>query len=767
MNGADLVAFVDDLRDRLAAAAGESVDLTADLNALVTDAEQVAGLLSKPTGTVPEAKWRAAVTKFEQSRSRVLEFLTRATAGALADTPVFKDVLGNAEEIARTGLRVSFDLGPVHVAASSGVLYLDPPKLEGDVVMPPVPIGPFPLGAVNATIASPFGGNGPSMPGGGVLVRLAHPDGSEKGWGGRIEVPLPPVQVSAAAILAVDGTVPSFLAVLGIEFVPPIQLSFGFSLDRVGGIIGVNRTMWVDELRAAIRTGAAADALFQVRPPSDPAVFATTLDRLFPRSNGSHLVGPSLKLSWLSFGQQGSLVALDVAVIVEVPVGRVAILGSARIAIPNLPAVLNLRLDLLGLFDPVEQLVSIDASLVDSHILGIFEVYGDAALRLSWGSQPYVVISVGGFFPGFDPKPAKLPPIRRVGMSQSVPGGVIALRVEGYFAVTGNSLQMGGRIEAGIDFVIKAHGFIEVDALIQFRPFRFQARIAAGFSVSVEGFQFGSVHLSGQVSGPGPIVIQGSLSISVFLFEISWDQTFTLGSGPADALPPSRPLLDILAEELGKKEALRAASTSDPHVVLAPRPPATGFALVPPTGTLQAVQRAAPLGIPLDRVHGLPLDGKQGARIAGSGNDVLDGFAPASFLNLTDAESLNRKPFEDLPAGKVLTPADPLLTDFPSVAEIRKIHQIVIDTRTGATLEGKKAAIVDLARLATMVVAARAEPALSDPTPVLSAVREQWVEVGTGTMHQSATAAHEFARGSTVAVAAADLAEPVDLTGVM
>ena len=72
--------------------------------------------------------------------------------------------------------------------------------------------------------------------------------------------------------------------------------------------------------------------------------------------------------------------------IVEIPTGKVVILGVARASIPGLPFVLNLRLDVLGIIDPVEQLVSIDASLVDSHVLGIFEVYGDAAMRFSWGT---------------------------------------------------------------------------------------------------------------------------------------------------------------------------------------------------------------------------------------------------------------------------------------------------------------------------------------------------------------------------------------------
>ena len=37
-------------------------------------------------------------------------------------------------------------------------------------------------------------------------------------------------------------------AVMGVSFTPPIQLSFGFSLDRVGGIIGAGRTVDTDAL---------------------------------------------------------------------------------------------------------------------------------------------------------------------------------------------------------------------------------------------------------------------------------------------------------------------------------------------------------------------------------------------------------------------------------------------------------------------------------------------------------------------------------------
>ena len=171
-------------------------------------------------------------------------------------------------------------------------------------------------------------------------------------------------------------------------------------------------------------------------------------------------------------------------------------------------------------------------------------MYGDGAMRFSWGTTGYLVTTVGGFFPGFNPEPARLPAMRRVGLALDSPVPIIDIRAEGYFAITSNSLQFGGRLEVGISLGLSAHGFVQVDAIVQFRPFHFDARVAAGFDVSAGGFSFASVTLSGSICGPGPIVIRGSLSIDVFLFSISWDETFTLGSGPADSLPSPPRLLE-------------------------------------------------------------------------------------------------------------------------------------------------------------------------------------------------------------------------------
>ena len=239
-----------------------------------------------------------------------------------------------------------------------------------------------------------------------------------------------------------------------------------------------------DALANAIRSGAAGNALFAAGPPASPAALIETLRQFFPAVTGRHVVGPTLRLSWLSLGA-GSLVALDLGVIVELPTARIAILGIARAQIPGAPgphpvAARRPR----AARSARNRLASIDASLVDSHVLGIFSVYGDAAMRLSWGSQAYTVVSIGGFYPGFNPEPARLPALRRVGLATDVPVPGLTIRAEGYLAVTTNTIQLGARLDATFELGLTAHGFIQVDALVQFSARSISSRTAPRASTS-------------------------------------------------------------------------------------------------------------------------------------------------------------------------------------------------------------------------------------------------------------------------------------------
>jgi hypothetical protein len=759
MAGSEIAHYATELRGHLAALGVA----TPALDELVDAAQALATAVDSAPETLTQQAWQEVSRRWVEARGAIEGYLADILLGALADVPGLEELAADATALSHEGIHGEADVGPVHLSVSSSTLVIQPPRLLGGVLPDPIPVGPFQVGAIAAHLSSPFGG-GKGLPGGGSIVRLP----GDIGFGGTLQLPLGPVQVSAAAVLSSRNGQPSFLAVLGATFLPPIQLSFGFSLDRVGGIVGVHRRADADALRHAVRTGAAGDVLFATRPPANPLALVSAIQRLFPAQMGSHLVGPSLRLSWLSFGQAGSLLSLDVAVVVEIPAGKVVIIGVARAGIPGVGWILDLRLDVLGILDPAEKLVSIDASLVDSHVLGIFEVYGDAALRFSWGTPGYTVISIGGFYPGFNPEPARIPALRRVGLAISTPIPIIAVRAEGYFAITSNTIQLGGRWEIGISLVIEAHGFLEVDALVQFRPFHFEARVAAGFDVSVAGFSFASVRLEGAVSGPGPVVIRGSLSIDVFLFSISWDETFTLGTGPSDVLPTPPRLVDVIAEELRKPANVRSESIGDPHVVLKPRPARASVAAVPPTGTLRVQQRRAPLGLLVERVDGRPLAGAQGARVLTPGADVTDSFGPGTYVNLTDAEALNRPPFDELPSGRVLSIPDPPLSSFPRTPDPRMIKQIVI--RGGHRQPDRIGFAFNLGHIAAITDAARRSPALSDATPLVTVRQEVWTAMTPVATHgfTSATAAHQFARyNDAVALAEADSDVPVSLAGVL
>ena len=64
-----------------------------------------------------------------------------------------------------------------------------------------------------------------------------------------------------------------------------------------------------------------------------------------------------------------------------------------------------------------------------------------------------MVFSAGGFYPGFDPKPVEIGPLRRLSFGTDIPTPGLDIRVEGYFASTSNTIQLGGRLDVVFDAV--------------------------------------------------------------------------------------------------------------------------------------------------------------------------------------------------------------------------------------------------------------------------------------------------------------------------
>ena len=452
----------------------------------------------------------------------------------------------------------------------------------------------------------------------------------------------------------------SLVLVLGIRFIPGIQLGFGFEIAGFGGLLGIHRRIDTDALRERLTSGAAGNVLFNDDPIRNAPSILGDLRALFPPEKGHHVFGPTVRLAWLRLGKY-QLVSLDVGIFFELPgPARVVLLGSARAQVPPIPGspkLIDIRFDIVGFIDVPKQVVEFDATLISSHVLYVFHLTGDLAFRLKWGSQPHLLLSLGGFHPRFETKPAQFPELTRLALtldSEYVPGGVF-FRAEAYIAVTSNTLQFGAKVELGYKAgPLNLVGFLALDAIIQFDPFWFEVSISAGVRLRWNSTTLAGVRLEGIISGPGPFTITGKACFEILWFDICADATVTLGSAGEPPAPRIGSVPQALQPDLAEPANLQPVGAEDPQAAVQPRPtPAGAPPVVSPLGRLRWTQKRVPFGVRLDRYEGRPLDHQQRVVITspqGTGA-VDDWFAPGSYCNLTEAESLNRPAYERLAGG--------------------------------------------------------------------------------------------------------------------
>ncbi len=628
------------------------------------------------------------------------------TASVAADLPGLK--------LAIDRLRASVSLG---LAVSGGRLGLAPPVLH---VAPPAGMG--------AELDLP------GLAGGGYLAHV----GNE--WRGALSSELGPVSVSGFGILGTDPF--SFLVLLAAEFTPPIQLSFGFTLVGVGGMVGINRRPDTTALSAAVSSGDLSKLLF----PSDPAAQAPhlleVLSSCFPFSAGSFVVGPMVKLGWGT----PTLVAATIGVLVSD--AGVVILGRIAITLPFEDAAL-IRLEALVLGTIDDNGLAIDASLANSQIVGI-PVEGDIRLRIRGGSDALFAFSAGGFHPAF-PVPDGMGGMRRIGAEIS-PGPILRARLQAYLAVTTSSVQFGthAELEAGIaGFGIKGH--LDFDALIILDPFGFQADFSAGVSVECADFEVGSINLEGHFSGPTPWRVRGHASFSVLWWDIDVDvPEITWGSSNPPPLPAARDPFAVLLHELAVPGNWAATSGDVPHVVQLRPAIADDHTAVHPLAEIGFRQAAVPLGIDLRRMDGVPLGNAVTLRVRNDGGPALQmrpvQFVPSQFVDLDDRAKLASAGYAQFDGGFDLQPAG-----FRMGA-----HPIGRDEEYETSVIGKDEILVRI-RASRLVAGVRSiaghtqvEPA--PPTPFVT-VRDPGVAVFAST-HDLADAAAGVAAGVASAAAA-------------
>jgi hypothetical protein len=486
-------------------------------------------------------------------------------------------------------------------------------------------------------------------------------------YGGALDLALGPIEIRAVGLIQTDPF--SLVLVLSVRFTPAIQLSFGFTLNAVGGLVAIERTIATDVLRGALHDHTADTILFPRNPVASAPTILATLGRMFPAQQGAFVAGPILELGW---GTPISYLTARLGVLLALPDPKVIIIGSLRVALPHpdLPIV-DLRADIYGEITPDHLLFLV--SLGGSKIAG-FPLAGDFGLLIAWGDHPDLALSAGGFHPHYNP-PAELSGMRRLDVELSPPA-LLTLRAEAYLALTANSFQLGTRVElrAAVGGV-GAEGHLQFDALVLWQPsFHFEIDLSAGVSLYAFGESFASVDLSLHLSGPGPWVASGHASISLLFFDVDLDiPTITWGTGdntPPDAVDPQQLVHDALADPRAWQARPPADADRFVQLVALDDP---SMPVVHPLGALEARQHLLPLEIDITHIGAHPVSvgrvnlgaavfapGSPNPRTPTAISSATDSFAPGNFLDLTEDQKLSRPAFEPFPSGVVIAAATPL-----------------------------------------------------------------------------------------------------------
>lgn len=483
----------------------------------------------------------------------------------------------------------------------------------------------------------------------------------------------------------VDGF--SLLIIISAEF-QPIQLGFGFTLNGVGGLLGLNRTVKVDVLRQGIKNNAIASVMFPTNIVENAPRIISDLRQIFPPEEGKFLVGPMAKLGWGT----PTIITIELGIIIEVPEPiRIALLGIIRVILPDeAAAILKLQVNFLGAWEQDKELISFDAGLFDSRLLA-FPLAGDMAFRLKYGSDPNFLFTVGGFHPSYVPPPLALPDFVRISLSL-MRGNNPRLLLETYFAITSNTVQFGAKLE----FYAKAWkfsvvGFLALDALFQFSPFYFIVGISGGVAVKAGSSVLFSIGLSLTLSGPTPWNAKGKASFRILFVKVKVSFNKTWGDERDTTLPDTE-VFPLLTSALSNSKNWEATLPSRNRLLVTLKKMdhlGENEIVAHPAGILTVKQKIVPLDKTIDRFgQQRPKDAKRfSIKKAYSGTyefnrtTAKEDFAAAQFEDMTDAQKLSRKSFEKMPAGIILSDEGNSLQSSHVVRRKVEYEAIIIDTR--------------------------------------------------------------------------------------
>lgn len=573
------------------------------------------------------------------------------------------------------GTDIKGSLGPVSFTVNNIGLSLVLGLIEGNA-------GPF---DIQIGFKSPTGVglaiDAPPVSGGGFL----NYDEATYTYTGGLELNFSKISFSAIGIISTklpggeDGY--SLLIIITAEF-GPLPIGMGFTLNGLGGLMGLNRTMNPEFLREGIKNNTLDSILFPKDIVKNANTIISNIGQAFPILKDQFVIGPMAKIGWGT----PTLITIELGIMIELPNPvRLAILGVLKAILPTEDkAILKIQVNFLGIIDFDNKYISFDASLYDSKIL-TFGLFGDMALRLYWGDEPNFLLSIGGFHPKFTPPPLDLPTMRRLSIVLANESN-LKISVETYFAVTSNSVQFGAKVAAMAKaWKIQAIGALWFDILFQFSPFHFIADMGAMFAIKMGSKTILSLFIDLSLEGPHPWKAQGRGSFKILFVKVNVSFNKTFGSANVATIPPVA-IDDKFTDALKSKDNWEAILADRNNQQVACREIAgyqQDMLIVDPGGSLRFSQNLVPLDTKIEKFGNSAISDYNQYSISAANHGFTlsaaqDYFARNSFFYLSDDDKLSRPSYELFNSG-IIAGATAIVSRF-AVHRLCKYEQITLDS---------------------------------------------------------------------------------------
>lgn len=458
----------------------------------------------------------------------------------------------------------------------------------------------------------------------------------------------------------------SVLISIGVVFSPAIQLAFGFVLKGVGGLVGIHRTMIVDEIQAGLRTGVVDSLMFPDDPIGDADKILSDLRTVFPPKENHYVIAPFVKGGWTE------VIEFDIGLFIELPwTGRMVLLGSISAILPESEdAIIKLNVDIFGDLNFAKKRILLLGTLRDSTLLN-YPLRGDFGFVLAWGEPKQFLMSVGGFHPRF-PQPQNFPSLKRIQLDISYSKN-LQIYAEHYQAITTNSFQFGLAAELRAKYSgVQLDANLSFDAFFKFSPFEFAIDLSLSARIKFKGKKLAGVALALSLSGPAPYHARGKANFSLLLWDVSVKFNKTWGRSRPASLPEVDPwpqLAASLSKSSNWSTVLPASSSALESLRSLEAESNADKLILHPLGTLEIRQQVLPFNLQIEKLGNARLVQSRSFEIdrflilaagqeveeinveALSHEAVYGQFARGQYLYLSDADKLSLPAFEPLEAG--------------------------------------------------------------------------------------------------------------------